>query len=515
MKIYLLLFLLLAGCSRPAGTERAVKFYQSPMHPWITSDRPGQCTICGMDLVPVYEGEDGVATDPGTITLMPSTTQILGVATAPVASGPLERTIRVSGMIEDDDTKHTVVSAFFAGRIDRVFVDHVGERVVPEQPLAQIYSPELLYVVREFQAASRRGSDDPQASVARQRLVQFGLTPVQVQQLAEGSRSDYGLSLRSPLAGIVLKRDVYAGKYVQAGDVLFEISNFDVMWFHANVYDQDLPWIRIGAKAKVTTPSLPGREYEGTVTLIDPSFDPATRTTRVRIEVPNPTVESPSGLSHELRHLAYAEATIGSSLPDALLAPRTAVLDTGARAVAYVDRGGGVYEKRDVRVGRRGDTKVEILSGLAAGEKVVTQGNMMIDAEAQMAQPESLGVSSISGQTKTTEVPEAMMKQWTLLSEAAAALAADDVAAFNKTGAVPTASTSLAEARKAFYDLVQSAVEEARHHPGHVKIYECPMSSNAFPGAPQKARWIQLAGPLRNPWFGAQMLDCGSEVVAP
>jgi len=513
MKNYLLLFLLLAACSRPAGTERTVKFYQSPMHPWITSDRPGQCTICGMDLVPVYEGEEGVATDPGTITLMPSTTQILGVATEPVASGPLERTIRVSGMIEDDDTKHTVVSAFFAGRIDRVFVDHVGERIAPEQPLALIYSPELLYVVREFQTASRRGKDDPQAAVARQRLVQFGLTAAQVQQLSDGSRTDYGLSLRSPVAGVLVKRDVYAGKYVQAGDTLFEIANFDIMWFHANVYDQDLPWIHIGAKAKVTTPSLPGREYEGTVTLIDPSFDPVTRTTRVRIEVPNPTTDSPSGLTHELPHLAYAEAMITSSAPEVLLAPRTAVLDTGTRAVAYVDRGGGTYEKRNVRVGRRGDTKVEVLGGLAAGEKVVTQGNMMIDAEAQMAQPESLGVVSGSDKTKEVEGSEARLKQWALLSDAAAALASDDLAAFNKTGAVPTAPMSLAEARKAFYDLVQPAVEEALRHPGHVKIYECPMASTSFAGAPQKARWIQLTGPLRNPWLGAQMLDCGSEVA--
>jgi Cu(I)/Ag(I) efflux system membrane fusion protein len=213
--------------------------------------------------------------------------------------------------------------------------------------------------------------------------------------------------------------------------------------------------------------------------------------------------------------LAYAEATITSSVPEVLLAPRSAVLDTGTRAVAYVDRGSGAYEKRDVRVGRRGDAKVEILSGLAAGEKVVTQGNMMIDAEAQMAQPESLGVASGSVTAKEAEVPEVMMKQWTLLSQAAAALASDDLAAFNKIGVVPTASTSLAEARKAFYDAVQPAVEEALHHPGHVKIYECPMASNAFPGAPQKARWIQLASPLRNPWFGAQMLDCGSEVVAP
>lgn len=508
--IIILAAVLLAACSKqPEGDQRAVKFYQSPMHPWITSDQPGQCTICGMDLVPVYEGEEGISTDPGTVTLMPSTAQIIGVDTAPVVRAPLEKSIRLSGMIEDDDTKHVIVSAFFDGRIDRVFVEHVGEDVRAEQALAQIYSPELLYVVREFQTAVRRGREDPQAAVARQRLVQFGLTPAQVEELASGSRENFGLSLRSPVSGTLVTRNVYPGKYVKAGDMLFEIADFAVMWFHANVYEQDLPWIRVGSKARVTTPAAPGREFEGTVTLIDPTFDPETRSTRVRIEVPNPVEERNGGLVRPLPHRGYGEAVLTVAGDPMLLVPRAAVLDTGHRAVAYVDRGGGAYEKRDLRVGRRGDTSVEILGGLAEGEKVVTQGNLMIDAEAQMAQPESLGVAEAAPAHK---VDEATMKRWTALSAAAAALAADDLAAFNASGAVTAPASDLGAARSAFYQAVTPAVEEALKHPGIVRVYECPMTGGAFPGAPEKARWIQLDAPLRNPWFGAAMLECGSEV---
>ena len=510
MKLIILAAVLLAACSKqPEGDQRAVKFYQSPMHPWITSDQPGQCTICGMDLVPVYEGEEGISTDPGTVTLMPSTAQILGVDTAPVVRAPLEKSIRLSGVIEDDDTRHVIVSAFFDGRIDRVFVDHVGEDVRAEEPLAQIYSPELLYIVREFQTAVRRGRDDPQAAVARQRLVQFGLTPAQVEELASGRREDFGLNFRSPVNGTLVARNVYPGKYVKAGEVLFEIADFGLMWFHVNVYEQDLPWVRVGAKARVTTPAAPGREFEGTVTLIDPTFDPETRSTRVRIEVPNPVEEKVGGLARPLPHRAYGEAVLALAGDPVLAVPRSAVLDTGRRAVAYVDRGGGAYEKRDVRVGRRGDDTVEILGGLAEGEKVVTQGNLMIDAEAQMAQPESLGVDEAMPEHT---VDDATMKRWTVLSTAAAALAADDLAAFNASGAVTAPAADLGAARSAFYEAVTPAVEEALKHPGIVRVYECPMTSGAFPGAPGKARWIQLDAPLRNPWFGAAMLECGSEV---
>ena len=508
--LILLCCLLLAGCSRPeSGEKRAVKFYQSPMHPWITSDQPGQCTICGMDLVPVYEGEEGISTDPGLVTLMPSTAQILGVASEPVVLGALEKTIRLSGVIEDDDTRHTVVSAFYDGRIDKVFIDHVGEDVAPEQPLAQIYSPELLYVVREFQTAMRRGRGDPQAAVARQRLVQFGLTAAQVEDLASASKETFGLNLRSPIAGTLVARNVYAGKYVKAGDILFEIADFGVMWFHARVYEQDLPWIRVGATAKVTTPAAPGQEFEGKVTLIDPTFDPVTRSTQIRIEVPNPKSEALGGLVRPLPHRAYGEASITTVVDGVVVAPRSAVLDTGPRAVAYVVKAGNAYERRDVKVGRRGDRMVEVLSGLVPGENVVSQGNLMIDAEAQMAQPESLGVAAASD-VAVRHADEASVARWEKMSKAAAALAADDLAAFNQLGLA--GADSLAAARRAFHEAVLPVLESALQHPGQVKVYECPMTSGAFPGAPPQARWIQMEGPLRNPWFGAAMLDCGTEV---
>lgn len=515
-RILALVSVFVVACSPQVRTDAAaIKFYRCPMHTWITSDKPGKCTICGMDLVPVREGDDPKMSAPGVVTLMPSSSQILGVATAAVRKGALEKTIRLSGVIDDNDTKHTIISAFFDGRIDQVFVDHVGEDIAKDQPLAQIYSPELLYIVKEFQASVRRGQQDPMAAIDRRRLVQFGLTPAEVERLAGNSNGSFGIDLRSPMDGTLVTRNVYPGKYVKAGDVLFEIADYSVMWFHAKVYEQDLVWIKTGAKALVTTPAAPGREFEGTVTLIDPSFDPATRSTQVRIEVPNPVTGSASGWERLLPHRAYGEARIAAKKDNVLVIPRTAVLDTGSRTVAYVDEGGGNYRRRDVTLGWRGDNDVEVLSGLAEGDKVVTQGNLMIDAEAQIAHADPVDPPSDS---KRPGAASNLADQNRLgaLSDSAAALSHDDLAAFNATApawGLAKPATSLAEARAAFYKAVSPAVDEVLRQPdSKFKVFECPMAGSAFSGAPQKMRWIQRAGPLRNPWLGEKMAECGEEV---
>jgi Cu(I)/Ag(I) efflux system membrane fusion protein len=382
----LLLSAILSACSKPApDPERRVKFYQSPMHPWITSDRPGNCTICGMKLVPVYEGEAGVSSD--LITLSDSSKRVLGVETAPVRRAELTRALRFSGIFEDDDNLHRIVAAFYDGRIEKVYVDHVGQYVEKGQPLAAIYSPELLYVVREFQTAAGGGNQEIARTSAR-RLVQYGLSAAQVEGLAHQKEPAYTIDLLSPISGTILVRKAYQGQYIKTGEPLFELGNLGRLWFHAEVYEQDLPGVRIGQKAVLNSPAVPGRDFEGTVTFIDPNFDPVSRSTKVRIEVQNPSAVSPEhGLSYLLPHRSFGEARISGDLGEALVAPRSAILRDGRRAIAYVEKAPGAYESREVRTGRVGDDGIEILSGLKEGERVVTRGNLMIDAEAQLRGP--------------------------------------------------------------------------------------------------------------------------------
>lgn len=378
----LVLALVLSGCTK--APERKPKFYQSPMHPWITSDKPGSCTICGMKLVPVYDDQKSAVPVSGEISLQPATRDLLGVATVPVTLAPLVSEIPVSGILEDDDTLHRVVAAFYEGRIEKVYVQQTGQKLRAGQPLAAIYSPELLYVVREYQNAIRRGKDDPVAANSRHRLIQFGLTPAQVDGLADQSRDVYTVDVLAPTDGTLLTRNAWQGQYVKNGERLFETGNLARMWFKAEIYERDVAAIRVDQKAVVTTPAAPGRLFEGTVTFIDPSFDPESRSTKVRIEIENPLSNQPGASERVLPHRAYAEALIRSESAPVLSIPRTALIRDGRREVVFVETADGNFAMRRVRSGRIADERVEIVEGLKEGEQVVSAGNLMLDAEAQL-----------------------------------------------------------------------------------------------------------------------------------
>jgi len=552
---YMILAALLSGCGKPDGkTGAKVLFYQSPMHPWIKSDEPGNCTICGMALVPVREGEEGFDASDAALKLPNSTIQVLNVATAPVVQGELTRTIRLAGLIDDDAGQHRVVAAYFEGRVDKPFIEQVGEEVRKGQPLAEIYSPELLYAVREFQRA-RASKDRGVYEVSARRLIQFGLTPDQLEGIAVQSPDRYGIDILSPITGTIIKRYVNAGQYVQTGDPLFELGDFAKMWFHATVYESDLPWVHLGQEALITTPAAPGETFKGVVTLVDPNFDPATRSTTIRIEVPNPMIRTPHGERRALPHRAYAEAVLEAVIGEGLLVPRSSVLDTGRRAIAYVDLSEGRFERREVRVAARGDKDLLVASGLAGGERVVTQGNLLMDAESQMK--DSGGESAVHNHSVEAPAESPASKPAhpldTLLAAVAnlsSALAADDLSAFEKgtaglhapfpelpadsTAEIRTATVafdkarhlpgkfdSLATARAAFLPLSEAAADlvltlkSTGTGATSSIVFACPMTDNAFPGAPSKARWIQSGKPLRNPWFGASMAECGAEIQPP
>jgi len=529
------------GCSREEETEetRNIKFYQSPMHPWITSEEPGNCTICGMALTPVYEGESGGDLPDDVIKLSPTSINVINVGTVPVRREVLQRTIHVSGILDDNENKHRMVAAHYDGRIEEVFIEHAGQFVSKEQPLASIYSPELLYVVREFQNAIK-GNDRSVAENAARRLVQFGLTTQQVNRLARNKEEEYAVEVLAPMDGTILVRSAYPGEYVEEGETIYEIGDLSVLWFHAEVYESDLAGIRIGQKASVRTPAVPGRTFEGTVTFIDPNFDPMTRSTRLRIEVPNPVQEDGQGMHRIIPHRAYAEAEIHADFGERLVAPRSAVLNDGRRAVAYIDRGDGAYKAAIVQTGYVGDDLIEIVGGVEEGDRLVAQGNLLIDAEAQMrqgailAEPErgeSVDPSTAALLGATAKASDALARDdlaayVPMLPEIRSALKSWDSSAFPAqaepaahltTHGMDATPGDLAAARKQFLPLSELvaavALEAGRSGKAtDVAVFSCPMTDTSFEGAPEEARWVQQGNSARNPWFGAQMLDCGLEV---
>ncbi len=542
--LILLSVFVLTGCSKPKDEERKVKFYQSPMHPWITSDKPGNCTICGMQLVPVYEGEAGKAAPEGVISLSHNSVNVLNVATAPVRKIELTKTLRFSGILEDDENLHRVIAAYYDGRIDQVFVNHVGEYVEKGRPLASIYSPELLYIVREYQNAMR-GRNDAVARNSAQRLVQYGLSPEQVAGLARQSGEVFTIDLLAPLSGTVLTKKAFKGQYIKNGEMLFEMGELARLWFHAEVYERDLADIRLGQKAVLRSPTVPGRDFAGVVTFIDPNFDPNTRSTKVRIEVDNPAAPDDSkGLRRLLPHRAYAEAEILADLGTTLVVPRAAVLQDGRRSVVYVENAAGQYEQRTVKTGRVGDEGIEVLD-LKEGDRVVTQGNLMIDAEAQLrggAQLHAESAPPAAAALPASKEATAFLDQLALVTDS---LAGDDlVAAIKARQTLPPLAAGIPATGNAEADETLAKLKALRGTPGGsdlkavresflpwsmagaelalalgrggqkvtVGVYECPMTGDSFPGAPPQARWVQAGKEVRNPYLGSEMLNCGAEV---
>jgi Cu(I)/Ag(I) efflux system membrane fusion protein len=525
-----------------ATAERKPIYYQSAMHPWIKSDKPGRCTICGMELTPVYEGEKGFDDSGGSnvVALTQNQIQVLHVQTATVKNRPLLRTLRVAGTIDDNASRHRILAAYLDGRIDKLHLNYVGAEVTEGQPLAEFYSPTLLQAEREYRQLSGELRQN-----AALRLRQLGLTTEQIEALASKSNETLTSQILSPTNGTVVAQSVYAGQYVATGESLFEIADFSTMWFMFRAYEQDLSWIKPGLTVKVKTPSHPNKTFNGTIAFIDPNLDETTRSTKVRVELPNPLVNG----RRELLHRLYADGMVELEAPTVLTVPRSAVIQTGPEAVVYVDKGGGAYEHRVIQIGRLGDTHLEVLSGLVENDEVVTNGNLLIDGQAEMNRafmsPPETPAPATPAPAITAEQTAAIGEFLKVADAMAAALAADDLAKF------VIASKPAMEVTGAMVKVLPSgdenltALDQARHFHGfdniqlarvafhkftvaataalaplrksgstpEFQVYECGMVDEAIPGVPKKARWIQIGGrSMANPFFGAEMLECGKTI---
>ena len=545
----------LTGCGKsdaPKSGERKVLYYQSAMHPWIKSDKPGRCTICGMELTPVYEGQAGFDVGGDVITLSSNSIRVLNVQTVEAKAQPLAKTLTVAGTIDDDDSRHHVLSAYVGGRVEKLHVTYVGAEVKAGDPLVDLYSPMLLTAAREYLVVQSGANEPALVAAAATRLKQLGLSDAQITGLPRTfSETNYTLPLLAPISGTVVEKKVYAGQYVQEGERLLELADFSTMWFMFRAYEQDLPWIRVGQKVDVSTPSLPGKVVSGVIKFIDPNLDEATRSAKVRVELENPLVDGRRLFSHRL----YADGVVHLASPEVLAIPRSAIIQTGPQAVAFIEQGGGGYARRVLKLGRHGDKLIEVLEGIAAGDKVVANGNLLIDGQAEMnrsyASPAEKPMSAnapTTGLPALTEAQQAAVKEFLTLADAlASSLSSDDLEKFNaqagqthdaaaklfaafagsegwqilakeiEAASHLTAAKDLKEARREFYPFSTATValvHAARRDSvfSSLKVFHCPMSKNAFQGAPNTAEWIQLQPEIHNPWFGKEMLDCGSEV---
>jgi RND family efflux transporter MFP subunit len=379
--------LFIVGCSRqpeksgPTAASSEKTLYTCGMHPWIIQDHPGNCPICGMKLEPVHKSTGAEEAASSAIAVDPATIQLMNIQTTDVARGPLRRTIRTVGTIDYNETALADVTTKFKGWIEKLDVDATGQLVHRGAPLFEIYSPELYSAEAEYLATLNSANDSGASSLraaALDKLKFFDISDAQIAELDKNRTAKKTLEILAPTDGFVIEKDVVPGQMVDAGMKLYRLADLGIVWVFAQVYEQDLPYVQLGQEATVKLSSLPDREFRGRVTYVYPNVDEKTRTARVRLEFENP--------GYFLKPGMFVSAQITAELePSALLVPVSAVLRSGEKNTVFVALPGGRFEPRTVALGPEAERDmVEVISGLQAGERVVTSGQFMLDSESQL-----------------------------------------------------------------------------------------------------------------------------------
>ena len=458
--IALLLGFILRGCfiSAPPSSEPEAQSLQPEaslwtcsMHPQIKLPNPGQCPICGMDLIPLESG--GESDNPRELSISPSAAKLMQIETSPVERKFVQADVRMVGKVDFDETRTAYVAARMPGRLDRLFVDYTGVQVKKGDHLASIYSPELLSAQQELlqaidsvkaltnsQSTIVRDVSQSTVEAVREKLRLWGLTAEQIQEIETRGKPTDHITLYSPVNGIVIHKNAQEGGYVKTGERIYTVADFSRVWVQLEAYESDLPWLRYGQKVTFTTEAWPGETFEGAIAFIDPVLNAATRTVNVRVNVDNPELKMKPGLF--VRAIAHPSIAEDGKVTDPSLAgkwispmhpeivkdgpgtcdvcgmplvpaeelgyvtadtanapltiPATAPLITGTRAVVYVevpDQDKPTYEGREITLGPKAGDVYLVHDGLNEGERVVTHGAFKLDAELQIhAKPSMMSV---------------------------------------------------------------------------------------------------------------------------
>ncbi|NVJ87258.1 MAG: efflux RND transporter periplasmic adaptor subunit [Algoriphagus sp.] len=511
------------------------------MHPQIKLNEPGDCPICGMDLIPLSTFSRTQNQNPLVFEMSQQAAALANISTTIVSGNAVKGELTLTGKIQADERENAAITAKFPGRIEKLYVTFTGEKVRAGQKLASIYSPELLTAQQELIEAAKSKDRFPELyKAASEKLRLWKLSESQISQIEATGEVRDQIDILAEHSGVVVDRKVTVGDYVSTGSVLFNIVDLSKLWVLLDAYESDLPFLSLGNEVSFTVAGLPGETFNAKVSYIDPLINPSTRAASVRAEVSN--------RQEKLKPEMFVTAQLKSKESNGsqeISIPRTAILWSGRRSVVYVKVPNSevpAFEMREITLGSKVGDSYQIESGIQVGEEIVTNGVFAIDAAAQLA-----GQFSMMNrpETKTLDVSPEFRTQITRLADAyfelKNALVADDFdESITKTKSIQSildqidmnllsksahnewmkvqaqmknaiqrlqTAEDLEKARLAFAGLSEGILEMTeRFGLDKEVVYKdyCPM---AF--GDQGAYWLSERKDITNPYFGASMLTCG------
>ena len=531
------------------------------MHPQIRQNEPGDCPICGMDLIPL-EDDQNDDIDPMAISMSATAMQLANVQTAVVGSMDYVKEVRLNGKIKEDERMLYSQSSHVPGRIEDLKVNFTGDYVRKGQAIATVYSPELVTAQQELFEAQKMQDRQPQLfSAAKEKLKTWKLTDSQIEQMLQSGVATPSFDIRADVSGSVIQKMVNVGDYVQRGQSIYEIADLSKVWVLFDIYESDMKWINIGDKVEYSVSSLPGETFTGTITFIDPVINPTTRVAKARVATTNSELK----LKPEMFVSGVVQAELKKTT-DAVVVPKTAVMWTGQRSVVYVksvSEQGLNFKLREVTLGPSLGESYVISNGLETGEEIAVNGTFSIDAAAQLAGKPSMmspdQVSTISEQshdemptfeeisdvesisdinpifkTQLTDVYNAYLKMNDAFVDSDAEAVASEANKVIK--AINSVDMALlkGDGHMAWMDQLEilnntiseisklNDIEKQRHQyiQFNLAFYKsikmfglenttayfqyCPMANND-----KGAYWMSNIEDIRNPYFGDMMMSCG------
>lgn len=532
------------------------------MHPQILQQEPGDCPICGMDLIPAESTASGLA--PEQFKMTPNALALANIQTSIVEGATTQgATQNLSGKISINEEQIAVQASYYAGRIERLFINYTGQEVQKGQVLATLYAPQLVAAQQELLTAAALKETQPQLYRAvRKKLQLWKLTDKEIEAIEVSGKVREYFPIRATVGGTVTALLGAEGDYLKEGQAIARVSNLNTLWANFDAYERQLSQFKVGQKIEIYTSAYPNKKVEGTISFIAPLLNNDTRTATLRATVKNNDKVLKPGM------FVSGKITTAPSTTKAVSIPASAVLWTGKRSLVYVKaaQDSPIFEMREVTLGQKNGAQVEIIEGLSIGEEIVTKGTFTVDAAAQLQGKKSMmnntGGKTMTGHEGHTGVQQnhdspTAMKQTMKMNfsdsfqkdfkpvllaylKVKDALVASDApqtvvsakATLEALNAIPTsnlgkmeqehfnasvkmleaiaAKTNLNNQRSHFVLLNEhlvALVSAFSTLENTLYVQQCPMANNN-----QGAVWLSIEKDIRNPYFGAAMLKCGSTI---